>query len=339
MSTVVRSRRRRRRVSSSASEVVSFSEQQPSTSKLSRKRRNGRIKMTKIEQYEQLLKGLSDKIEEFQGKEMTLDEMDQPNSSYIATSKLQQKFMAVFQRAQKSQTGSSKVRLGRRCEKLVKFEEMEPEFNEEITAMLTRKKPQLCPDFSDVRKAIATVNEKFNKGLSDDVVTKKAETCFKNIVMKFRKHRIHDFREDFGSVYTDLKDNDPALQDISLHEQLKQQAVEGERKMEQVFEQFSTLQDTRGEVAEEVISGDSDSEGADGDEEEDDVGGVEDEEKITDEQLFSSDEVAKSDNITTNSSNNTVFDEKPSNLYILREQSNGNNASDDSDCMIIGDLP
>lgn len=189
-----------------------------------------------IKKLEKKLELLDRQIKKFSEAEVTLDEMTSGSSAYMKEDLLKRKFVATWQKLCELQnipddiviedhdssnySGTPYPEINRRVQRLLKFDEF--------------------PDHFDICQLIDRCNTKYTLGISKEERTQLSRKVFKEVGKILKRSRRKDFLAHFGSHLTDQvkADDDPALNDQSLLEQLKDSLKEGEKKLEALCEDF-----------------------------------------------------------------------------------------------------
>ena len=223
-----------------------------------------------IKKFEKKLELLDRQIKKFNEAEVTLDEMASGSSAYMKEDLLKRKFVATWQKLcelqgipddlmiedhdSSSYSGTPYPEVNRRVQRLLRFDEF--------------------PDHFDVCQLIERCNKKHNLGISNEEKVLLSRKVFKEVGQILKKSRHRDFIAHFGSHLTDKVKTveDPALQDSALLEQLKESLKEGEKKLNEMVENFVVKQELEYDMGKSP-DGDSCSENENEEEEESGVVG------------------------------------------------------------------
>ena len=223
-----------------------------------------------IKKFEKKLELLDRQIKKFNEAEVTLDEMASGSSAYMKEDLLKRKFVATWQKLcelqgipddlviedhdSSSYSGTPYPEVNRRVQRLLRFDEF--------------------PDHFDVCQLIERCNKKHNLGISNEEKVLLSRKVFKEVGQILKKSRHRDFIAHFGSHLTDKVKTveDPALQDSTLLEQLKESLKEGEKKLNEMVENFVVKQELEYDMGKSP-DGDSCSENENEEEEESGVVG------------------------------------------------------------------
>ena len=212
------------------------------------KRRMRRRELTKkrLKQLELKLAEYDRQIKKVTETELSLEEMNSSTSAYLMEDAIKRKFMRTWYRL---------------CELL----HMDPEikisstsatdYNGTCHPQINRRVNRLIsinefPDHFDVCQLIDRVNEKYSLGLSKEDRIILSRKIFKEVGEILQQRRKSEFRQSFGCHLTDslLENEDPAISDTALHEQLARNAKEGEERLAQLCEEFAVRQETEGDA-------------------------------------------------------------------------------------------
>ncbi|KAL8600263.1 hypothetical protein ACOMHN_040724 [Nucella lapillus] len=126
-------------------------------------RSEGKVKENKnVRRLEKLLEKIRDEIEKVREKDLSLDDLDAEDSSYIYEDRLQKKFIKVWQRL--CQLKGRNTSSGRPIERKFRYEGTRfPEINRKVEKFVNR--PNCFPDYHDIRGIIKKVNTRSQLGL------------------------------------------------------------------------------------------------------------------------------------------------------------------------------
>ena len=189
-----------------------------------------------IKKLEKKLELLDRQIRKFSEAEVTLDEMASGSSAYMKEDLIKRKFVATWQKLCELQripddiviedhhssnySGTPYPEINRRVQRLLRVDEF--------------------PDHFDICQLIDRCNSKYSLGISNEERVQLSRKVFKEVGKILKRSRRRDFLAHFGSHLTDevKADDDPALKDQSLMEQLKDSLKEGEIKLAELCEDF-----------------------------------------------------------------------------------------------------
>lgn len=209
----------------------------------------------KIKALEKKLELLDRQIRRFNEAEITLDDMNEPTSAYIKEHLLKTKFVDTWEKLCKLRGIDPEV--------VIEDEQTQnysgtpyPEINRRIQRLLRMDE---FPDCFDIVQLIERANTKYSLGISTEERSQLATKIFKEVGGALKKRRHRDFVAHFGSHLTDdfKESRDPALENVSLNDQLQKQQKEGEEKLARVCEEFACKQDKDGDRTDEGSSGES----------------------------------------------------------------------------------
>ena len=173
--------------------------------------------------------------------ELTLDEMDSENSSYILESKLKDRYSRLFRKLCKLQ-GSKHILNGSQYLRIKIEGSPYPEINREAEKYLKHKKK--FPDFFDIKSVVGNTNKTYMLGLKPQEEADVAEEVFSEIGNKLQMKRKREFTKYSGSFLTDRATDleDPALNDHNLRKKLKRNKKISKSNTEKLFKHYSKLQ-------------------------------------------------------------------------------------------------
>ena len=174
--------------------------------------------------------------------ELTLDEMDREDSSYIEESKLKKKYSKLYSQLCKLR-GSKQHVFGIEKYSRIKIESAPyPEVNREAETFLQNKKR--FPDFFDIKRIVSNVNATHKLGLKARKEYDMAKILFAEIGSKLQGKRKREFAKFSGSFLTDkaLSAGDPALDDCELRKKLKRNEKISKSKTNEVFAYYEKLE-------------------------------------------------------------------------------------------------
>ena len=205
--------------------------------KLSRKR-NKRVKRLekKLELYQR-------KIRQTMEMEVTLDEMETDTSPYLKEDLIKRKFVKVWHELcdvvgispeiqesghhHYSYESTSYPEINRRVERLLRLDEF--------------------PDYWDVCQLVNRVNEKHSLGIKEKESHLLSRKIFREVGDQIKQRRQQTYSQLFGSHLTDITEEDPALKDPILLEQLTSSEELGRKRLEEMFDEFALRQEKEGD--------------------------------------------------------------------------------------------
>lgn len=214
-----------------------------STSK--RKRARSKLPLTPqkrrslIRKLEGKLKHISERIKILNQAELSLDEMNMNDSTYIQECRLKERFNRIWDRICKIQERPSDT--GRVTEKEVRCPQTGfPEIDRAMTKFLKRNKGRF-PDRFDIKNVFLETNKKHGLKMTSQVLNEIVDDVFVKIGNKLQKRRKHDLVLNFGCFLTDnyLASNDPALNDPALLKKLEENKRVSKRSLDEVFNKYA----------------------------------------------------------------------------------------------------
>ncbi|XP_043475441.1 bromodomain-containing protein DDB_G0270170-like [Leptopilina heterotoma] len=157
----------------------------------------------------------------------------------------------------------------------------------------------IFPDYVDILNCISQCNEKQNLRLTRSEQETKAKEAFEKIGVYLQRCRQRDYWDTF-SIFLDEEDDDPSLKDPELLEKLNQNEALGNRKMENLFEEFAAKQNN---IGDQKNANDSESESVDSNDDEDDKENPDDSAKKDDQAETEIDDDSSKEENENNSSN------------------------------------
>ncbi|RUS85903.1 hypothetical protein EGW08_006306 [Elysia chlorotica] len=217
-----------------------------------------------VKKLEKLLESLRDEIEKCQNRELSFEDMDAEDSSYIYEDRLKKKFVTVWNKL--CEVTKRTVETGRPTERTIKFNSTRyKEINRRLERFLNKTKS--FPDIHDVKHVIKMTNTKYKLGLSSPMMQNIAREAFVDIGEMLQSRRHQDFIATFGTRQTDMmrmgsRGMDPYWTDPELRKKLDSNRETAKYNLEKVIAKYTQLQETKGK--------DDDDDDDDDDEEEED---------------------------------------------------------------------
>ncbi|XP_077969673.1 death domain-associated protein 6-like [Styela clava] len=228
---------------SNNTEAGTSSTEDERTSHLRRKRKK------KIKNLENLLKRISNEIIRLQNTELSLDDLEKSDTSYIVESKLKKRFMQIY--TQLCKINKAPVQTGRVIEKKIKVQSSRfVEINQKVARYINNpRRGNEFPDYGDIYHLVEQANIKNNLCLTECHIEINAKEVFKEVGERLQKRREKDFVFEFGcSSIDDNKNNpDPALSDEILGKKLTENRTLAKDNMKTVIDKYSKLQNDMGE--------------------------------------------------------------------------------------------
>ena len=231
----------------------------PSVSSKPAKKKKKKATNRQIRKYERLLNKLSLEIKRLSEKEMSLEEMEEEDSTHILEYQLRKRIMKVYEKL--CDLKEVQVNTGRVGHRRVKFQGTRyPEINKKLEKLANLE--DYFPDFHDVLTIITKVNDRKGLGLDRKRLHNIAKDAFEMIGKKLQQRRQEDFLANFSSHPTldFVEARDPAEYDIALQIKLKNNNALGSQKLNEVTQSYEERQRTNEEmgVDMEVYSAESD---------------------------------------------------------------------------------
>ena len=234
-------------------------EELPSVTKPQKRKK--KVTNRQVRKYERLLHKLSLEIKRLSEKELTLEEMDQDDSTHILEYQLRKRATKVYEKLCELKEVQPKT--GRVSERRIKFQGTRfPEINKKLEKLANL--PEYFPDFQDVFIIITKVNDRKELRLDRRKIHNMAKDAFEMIGKKLQQRRQEDFLANFSSHPTldFVEARDPADLDLELQMKLKTNYKLGNQNLNQVTQSYEKKQETNEQmgVNMEVPSGHSESE-------------------------------------------------------------------------------
>lgn len=187
------------------------------------------------------LKFYDNEIKRLAQAELSLDEMDNADSSYIRESKMKEKYARLHKKLCMLQ-GSDDLCDEQPYAGVRIIGCPYPEINREAEKYLRSKRR--FPDFFEIKKIVVGANKNYSIGLKSQEEVDIAREVFSEIGDKLQRRRKKEFSKYSGSFLTDKvkTEADPALHNPHLKKQLKTNKKISKQKTEDVFKHYSRLQ-------------------------------------------------------------------------------------------------
>ncbi|XP_063794315.1 death domain-associated protein 6 isoform X2 [Pseudophryne corroboree] len=196
-----------------------------------------------IRYLENLLRIYSLEIKKLQEKELSLEDLEDEDSSYIQESRLKRKLLRIFEKLCELRDCPSLT--GRVIEQRIQYRGTRyPEVNRRLEKFINSYR-DIFPDYGDVLRVIQKANEKHNLTLSRKQMQSMAQDAFRELGNKLQDRRHLDMVYNFGSHLTDsFKNvNDPALQDQSLARHLRDNRNMALSHLDDIIKKYAEMQD------------------------------------------------------------------------------------------------
>lgn len=154
-----------------------------------------------IRRLENLLRLYSQEIQKLQEKELSLEDMDDEDSSYIQESRLKQKMLRIFEKLCELKDCSSLT--GRVIEQRIRYQGTRyKEVNRRLEKFINKTR-DIFPDYSDVLQVVQKASERHNLALTRKQVQSIAQDAFRDLGNKLQHRRHLDMVYNFGCHLTD----------------------------------------------------------------------------------------------------------------------------------------
>lgn len=196
-----------------------------------------------IRRLESLLRLYAQEIQKLQEKELSLDDMDDEDSTYIQESRLKQKMIRIYEKLCELKDCSSLT--GRVIEQRIEYKGTRyKEVNRRLEKFINKTR-DVFPDYGDILKVVQKANERHSLGLTRKHVQSIAQDAFRDLGNKLKDRRHLDLVYNFGSHLTDpyKSGEDPAKHDPSLARRLCENRSLALNRLEDVIKKFAEMQD------------------------------------------------------------------------------------------------
>ncbi|KAK5612500.1 hypothetical protein CRENBAI_012916 [Crenichthys baileyi] len=194
---------------------------------------------------ENLLKLYNDEIYRLQQAELSLDDMETEDSTYIQEHKLKRKMMKIYEKLCELKGCSTLT--GRVIEQRIKYAGTRyPEINKRIERFINSPEAHRNPpDYPDILHQVLRANERHNLCLSRKQLNQIAQEAFRETGSCMQERRHLDLVYNFGSRLTDTYKpaTDPALADPTLMRRLRSNREVALSRLEEVITKYAVKQD------------------------------------------------------------------------------------------------
>ncbi|KAM4550579.1 death domain-associated protein 6 isoform 2-T3 [Fundulus diaphanus] len=194
---------------------------------------------------ENLLKLYNDEIYRLQQAELSLDDMETEDSTYIQEHKLKRKMMKIYEKLCELKGCSTLT--GRVIEQRIKYTGTRyPEINKRIERFINSPEAHRNPpDYLDILHQVLRANERHNLCLSRKQLNQLAQEAFRETGSRMQERRHLDLVYNFGSRLTDTYKpaTDPALCNPSLMKKLRSNREVALSRLEEVISKYAVKQD------------------------------------------------------------------------------------------------
>ena len=229
----------------------------PSRSKLSLTPRKRQVRINRLKEK---LKHVSDKIKILNQAELSLEEMNMSDSTYIQECRLKERFNKIWAKLCKIRGRPTDT--GRVIEKDVKCPSTGfPEIDRAVNKFLKKKRGRF-PDKFDISRVIQDAKREHGLKISSQALREISDEVFVAIGNKLQERRKLDFSNNFGCHLTDdySASNDPAINDLALQRKLEENKKISKRALEDVFNKYAHYGRMKNEGSDASSSSDSERE-------------------------------------------------------------------------------
>lgn len=229
----------------------------PSRSKLSVTPRKRQVRINRLKEK---LKHVSDKIKILNQAELSLEEMNMSDSTYIQECRLKERFNKIWAKLCKIRGRPTDT--GRVIEKDVKCPSTGfPEIDRAVNKFLKKKRGRF-PDKFDISRVIQDAKREHGLKISSQALREISDEVFVAIGNKLQERRKLDFSNNFGCHLTDdySANNDPAINDLALQRKLEENKKISKRALEDVFNKYAHYGRMKNEGSDASSSSDSERE-------------------------------------------------------------------------------
>uniref|UniRef100_A0A672RJ63 Death domain-associated protein 6 n=1 Tax=Sinocyclocheilus grahami TaxID=75366 RepID=A0A672RJ63_SINGR len=204
-----------------------------------------RASRRQIAYLENLLKVYNEEIRRLQERELSIDDLEKEDSSYIQEHKLKRKMMKIYDKL--CELKGCNTLTGRVIEQKIPYSGTRyPEINKKIERYINS--PEALhnpPDYTDILKVVQRANERYKLMLTRNKMTQIAQEAFRETGNKLQERRQLDMVYNFGSHLTDsFKPTlDPALTDPALNRKLRSNRDVALSSLEEVITKYSNKQE------------------------------------------------------------------------------------------------
>ncbi|XP_022084239.1 death domain-associated protein 6-like [Acanthaster planci] len=202
----------------------------------------GKGSRKQIQRLENLLHKLDKAIKKLQERELTLDEMDESDSTHIQEFQLRKRFVKVYNMLCK--LNGCAMDTGRVIEQRIRYKGTRfPEINRRLERLVNKR--DFFPDFHDVYIAVQKTNVKKDLGLDKNKVKSIAQEAFEDLGGKLQKRRQQDFLLNFSahSTLDFIKARDEVGGDPELKRKLMENRELAKQNIKQVEDAFVRRQE------------------------------------------------------------------------------------------------
>lgn len=197
-----------------------------------------------IQRLEQLLALYVAEIRRLQEKELDLQELDDPDSTYLQEARLKRKLIRLFGRLCELKDCSSLT--GRVIEQRIPYRGTRyPEVNRRIERLINKPGPDTFPDYGDVLRAVEKAAVRHSLGLPRQQLQLMAQDAFRDVGVRLQERRHLDLIYNFGCHLTDdyRPGIDPALSDPALARRLRENRSLAMSRLDEIISKYAMMQD------------------------------------------------------------------------------------------------
>ncbi|XP_017563966.1 death domain-associated protein 6 isoform X1 [Pygocentrus nattereri] len=230
-------------------EKGNMEEKDPSKSsepeELVEEKKTKRASRRQIAYLENLLKVYNDEIKRLQEKDLSLEDLEKEDCSYIQEHKLKRKMMKIYDKL--CELKGCTTLTGRVIEQRIPYSGTRyPEINKKIERFINKPETQQNPpDYSDILQVVKRANERYNLLLSRKQQMQIAQEAFRETGNRLQERRHLDMVYNFGSHLTDFYKPtlDPALCNPVLAQKLRSNREVALTSLEEVINKYAYKQD------------------------------------------------------------------------------------------------
>ncbi|XP_051991678.1 death domain-associated protein 6 isoform X2 [Xyrauchen texanus] len=204
-----------------------------------------RASRRQIAYLENLLRVYNEEIKRLQERELSVEELEKEDSSYIQEHKLKRKMMKIYEKL--CELKCCNTLTGRVIEQKITFSGTRyPEINKKIERYINSQEVlHNPPDYSDILKVVQRASDRYSLLLSRKQITQIAQEAFRETGNKLQERRHLDMVYNFGSHLTDSYKPtlDPALIDPALHRKLRSNRDMAISSLENIISKFAIKQE------------------------------------------------------------------------------------------------
>jgi len=226
---------------SQSSQASQSSQDSQSSSSLIKPLSKKALKKRKIRVLESKLEKLEKQINRLSEVELTFHDMESEESAYLNESKLKENFLKTWRRYCNLIGENADEHISTRKRVRVTSSPF-PELNRAVDKYVNRA--DVFPNLFEIKQVCMEANNKYDLKIKLCDLHHCSVDLFCEVGQKLQKNREKVFRQTSGNVMTDRVkiEDDPAINDLDLKKQLKQNRKIGKKRTDQVFSDFVRLQ-------------------------------------------------------------------------------------------------